>query len=154
MTAGRTHSIVRTRCTALDTLDVHWEEHGMLKEVENVKQEVRGRLRRWFTNSEFDLIVWYSAQNALNGFQLCYRDGREQKALTWRSGEGFSHQRIDDGEGGLFRYKMTPVLVSECAFPAEQVLSEFIERSKKIDQQVTRFVVDVITKYVGEECKG
>lgn len=123
----------------------------MLKEIENVKQDIGEPLRRWFTNAEFDLIVWYSAEQTVIGFQLCYRDGREEKALTWRSKEGFSHQRIDDGEGGAFRYKMTPVLVSDGAFQGERVLPKFLEQSQNIDQQVRDIVTGMIKKYLKEK---
>jgi hypothetical protein len=51
---------------------VNWEK-VMLTEVQNTRQIKNEGRRRWFTDSDFDLIVWYEADSSsIAGFQLCY----------------------------------------------------------------------------------
>ena len=87
----------------------------MLREILNVSQ-VPGTHSRWFASTFLDLIVWYDKDMAITGFQLCYDKGREEKALTWRRDSGYSHNKIDDGEGRAYRQKMTPILVADGVF--------------------------------------
>jgi hypothetical protein len=45
----------------------------MLNEIANPRQIPGEGPRRWFTDSYFDLIVWYQgASSSIAGFQLCY----------------------------------------------------------------------------------
>ena len=71
----------------------------MLKEM-SVGQHTDPPRRRWFTDEDLDLIVWFSEQGAPDGFQLCYDRRGHERALTWTKGAGYRHDRIDDGEGG------------------------------------------------------
>ena len=119
----------------------------MLSEVRNTRQiENEGR-RRWFTNSYFDLIVWYERDAAaIAGFQLCYDKEREERALTWRRGEGYDHKRIDDGEVSG-RMKMTPVLVPDGIFDYKAVAERFRRESETIDPEVRELVYRKLTDY-------
>ena len=61
----------------------------MLKEIEKPRQ-VQGELqRRWFQDSESDLIVWDDGGDVIAGFQFCYGKGDSERALTWKRGIGF-----------------------------------------------------------------
>ena len=82
----------------------------MLREVNEVQQVPGEPRRRWFASEALDLIVWEDADRRVTGFQLCYRVDDDEKALTWRAGRGFTHNRVDDGEGRPARHKMSPVL--------------------------------------------
>jgi hypothetical protein len=72
----------------------------MLVEVDNVRQIKNDGFRRWFRSINMDLYVWYPQQNEKDilGFQLCYKLGNEEKALTWKKELGFIHNTVDDGE--------------------------------------------------------
>ena len=65
--------------------------------------------RRWFSDILMDLYVWEDEAGDLVRFQLCYKVGAEH-AFTWDREDGFTHDRVDDGEGypGSMR---TPILV-------------------------------------------
>jgi hypothetical protein len=114
----------------------------MLKEVQKTRQIAGEPYRRWFNDETFDLIVWYEAKGEIIGFQLCYRAWPDEKALTWLRGEGFSHNRIDQGESRPDHHKMTPILLPDGEFEAERVLEQFLAASSDLDP----VVVDIVTR--------
>lgn len=118
----------------------------MLKEVSTVRQIPGEGQRRWFTDSSLDLILWYDHKNEISGFQLCYDKKVRERALTWRKGKGFSHEKVDDGEVPG-RPKMTPVLTPDGHFDAAAVASRFHRESAEIDRDIARFVLSTIAAY-------
>ena len=115
-----------------------------LKEFE-VRQIKDDPPRRWFSNNYFDLIVWYHGDRIF-GFQLCYDVMYAERALTWTQDEGFSHNRIDDGEGVPGK-NLTPILVEDGVFDRESILSRFRAESKLIDGEVRDFVIRKLEDY-------
>ena len=118
----------------------------MLAEVTNVRQ-TDGRRRRWFWSEREDLIVWFSDDGALWGFQLCYDRDKQERALTWRADYGFSHERVDDGEAPGFDYKRTPILVQDGVFDAAGVLRAFLGASAAVPKSIVDFVAERIAHY-------
>ena len=110
----------------------------MLYEIKDVQQEEGGPFCRWFADRDFDLFVWYNADDSFFGFQLCYQKGKDEKALTWKESTGFAHERVDLGTRA--RSNMTPVLVSDGVFPKDKVARLFLEKSKEIDPLISEFV--------------
>jgi hypothetical protein len=103
--------------------------------------------RRWFTGESFDFIVWYSTDGVMVGFQICYREHSQERALTWLREAGFSHMRVDDGEGRSGKYKMTPTLVPDGTFDKETVLRLLSEASGAIDPSIVKSVCTIIQRY-------
>lgn len=119
----------------------------MLKEVESPRQ-VRGELhRRWFQDSESDLIVWSNSEDMIEGFQYCFGKSASERAITWNLGIGFVHERVDDGEGYPFKYKGTPILSPDGIFNAEVVANDFRERSVDLDPKIISFVLERLSEY-------
>ena len=119
----------------------------MLYEVANVRQIAGEYFRRWFSDNIFDLIVWYSHLDKIIGFQLCYKLGIDEKALTWFADKGYFHHKIDDGENHPSCFKMTPILLKDGNFKAKYILNLFRKASDEIDRKITSFVCNVIKKY-------
>ncbi len=111
----------------------------MLTEVKEVRQIEDEGPRRWFTDSYFDLILWYEEDGDIEGFQLCYDKTEDERALTWRRESGYSHERIDDGETPG-RMKMTPVLVPDGTFDVNTIARRFREEAWDLDPLVSEFV--------------
>ena len=118
----------------------------MLKETKYIKQHPGERFRRWFEDEYFDLIVWYDSGNKISDFQLCYNKVKDEHVLSWQAEAGFSHNRIDDGEGVPLK-NLTPILVPDGAFPFNFILERFKERAGKIDPKITEFIVSKINEY-------
>lgn len=119
----------------------------MLKEVQKTRQITGEPHRRWFSDETFDLIVWYEARREIIGFQLCYRAWPDEKALTWLRGKGFSHNRIDQGEGRPDHHKMTPILLPDGEFEADRVLEQFLAASSDLDAEVVGIVTRGLRHY-------
>jgi len=111
----------------------------MLTELDKVPQH-GGRRRRWFRSAKQELIVWFSEDDTIWGFQLCYDLDRKEKALTWTRDLGFSHERVDDGEDVGLRYKRTPILVMDGAFEADRVRREFLSIAASVPEFIVAFV--------------
>ena len=119
----------------------------MLQEVKNVRQIPGEPCRRWFSQPGLELIVWINKDKSINGFQLCYQKDGDDKAITWFSDKGFSHKRIDDGEGRPARHKMTPILVPDGVFDMSSVLSLFESSAKNLDYDIAGFVSKTLSTY-------
>jgi hypothetical protein len=119
----------------------------VLREIKNFRQLPQEPPLRLFIDDFFRLFVWYAPDRSIKGFQLCYQIDWDEKALTWFQDTGFSHDRVDDGEGIPGHYKMTPILLPNGTFDIDHVLALFKKRCKKIDSAVARFVRNKIKKY-------
>ena len=112
----------------------------MLAEFKNVKQEAGPNRRRWFQDETMELIVWYGAGDIPEGFQICYPGtDDEERALTWREGQGFSHARVDGGDARPDK-NLTPILVPDGAVTWSRVEAAFAERSAELEPAIRDFV--------------
>ena len=116
----------------------------MLLEIPKVSQTPGEPRRRWFTDENFDLIVWFDDADAIVGFQIAYDKKEQQKALTWFPAKGFSHNLIDEGEDRPGRYKGTPILVVDGVFDAFTIAESFYAESGQMDSEIADFVYQVL----------
>lgn len=113
----------------------------MLYEIVNVRQIPGEGFRRWFTDRDHDLVVWYADRRGarIDGFQFSYDKNGDEHALTWTRERGYEHHRIDAGEVP-YANKMSPVLVAD-GIPDTRTLVDRFERvSGEIEPDVRRFV--------------
>jgi len=96
--------------------------------------------RRWFCGDDLDLIVWLTPDNTITGFQLCYKRGDVELALTWEREKGFHHDRVDDGEASPEK-NQTPVLVADGAVDADSLRTRFTRSSTTIEPFIRNFVL-------------
>lgn len=118
-----------------------------MQEWPRVRQIPGESRRRWFSSSEFDLIVWYADDLHITGFELCYDKTGFQRSISWRSREGYCHMAVDDGEHGGDRYKATPILIADGAFDAKGVHAAFLEASPALPAEVSAFVLDKLERH-------
>lgn len=110
----------------------------MMQEIREVRQIPGEPRRRWFTGDGLDLIVWYNEADIIFGFQLCFHDGRDQKAITWLKNAGIRVNLVDDGEfSGI---KMTPILSRDRAADTGEALVAFEKNAGDIDPVIFHFV--------------
>jgi hypothetical protein len=119
----------------------------MLREIPKVRQIEGEPRRRWFTDEHFDLVIWGDDSSAILGFQLCYDKTRSEHALTWKSGDGFIHNRVDTGEDRPGRYKSTPILVADGEFDVEDVAAKFLGHSDGLDADSRDFIYYKLLDY-------
>ncbi len=119
----------------------------MLEEFHGVMQE-RGAetQRRWFQDERMELIVWYQAGGAPEGFQLCYPGAdRHERALTWRRQRGFTHARVDTGDTRPDK-NLTPILVPDGAVPWEELRVDFAARAAQLEPAVRELVLGALDR--------
>ena len=121
----------------------------MLKEVRDVRQVPGESRRQMFFSEDMDLTVWVDDRGAILGFELCYDKGIGERSVRWRSGYGFLHQRVDDGENRPGRYKATPILVPDGVFDANKISRLFLENSRDLDRPLSDFVYRKLLEYPG-----
>jgi hypothetical protein len=116
----------------------------MLKEISsNHHTELN---RRWFSDDYFDLVVWLGDDAEISGFQLCYDKPIHERALTWTTVDGYSHERVDEGEENPAKNR-TPILVRDGLFAMQEVLDRFVAASDGIDVPIRAFIVEKIRDY-------
>jgi len=114
----------------------------MLREVKKTSQVPGKRLRRWFSDSELDLIVWEDDDGNISKFQLCYGKGKDEQAFTWRNSGSYTHDRIDDGEDVVLGHKNSPILVPDGKFSPAALVQIFIARSHNVDSKISEFICE------------
>ena len=103
----------------------------MLSEIEKVRQVAGEDFRRWFTDENMDLIVWYddSSTGRITGFQLCFDKKSVQRCLTW--------QKRPDSEGGM--------LSSDGRYSRRRVLRLFDAASSTLPEELRILIRDVLS---------
>ena len=122
-----------------------------LRELSETRQVAGEPRRRWFNSPQLDLIVWFDEADKPIGFQLCYDKLDNERALTWREGQGYDHMGVDDGEDFTPAHqKETPILVADGAFDCRRVKKTFEAQSDEVPQDLRRFVLARLDKYPGD----
>lgn len=119
----------------------------MLREITNVRQIEGEPFRRWFSDPQLDLFVWYGEGDDIIKFQFCYNKGAGECALTWCRDSGYSHHGVDDGEGGIYEMKGTPILVADGVPDAGRIATLFREHGQKMEHDLFEFILARIHDY-------
>ena len=125
----------------------------MLREIPGVRQDRPNFRRRWYQDEFFDLYTWHAADGALASFQLCYDVRGRERALTWHHEHGFSHTRVDAGEGGK-RGRMTPILTGGGRFPHRLVRDRFAREAASLDAPTREFIIAKMREYGRAVARG
>jgi hypothetical protein len=113
----------------------------MLHEIKKTQQDssFEGH-RRWFSDENFDLIVWLSPHEEIIGFQLCYDLQARERSLMWSKGRGFTQGNIDTGETDP-TVNRSPLFVAGGPIAAEQILKTFEPAARGIDSNISGFII-------------
>jgi hypothetical protein len=110
----------------------------MLRE-EGVRQGQEDR--RWFSDEELDLIVWFDGDGGVRAFQLYYNLSSEERALVWSREGGYRHHRVDSGEESPLRNR-TPILLADGPFSAGQVITRFQVAAADLETGLRAFIFE------------
>jgi hypothetical protein len=121
----------------------------VLLEYGDVRQVKGESFRRWFRSRRMDLTVWYSADGAIEGFQLCYGCDHDERALTWHCARGYAHDQVDQGDPppGKIKMKMTPVLEPDGPFDSRDALAHFRAECSELPHEIVEFVTSKLEDY-------
>lgn len=124
----------------------------MFREIATQRTHSQGYRRRWFQSDKMDLYTWHTDSGAILGFQLAYDRLTTQRAITWISGKGYFHARVDEGEPSFV--SPTPFLVPEAGFDAYRVHAEFIAQAAEIDKDIALLVSRKLRDYLAASRGG
>jgi hypothetical protein len=111
----------------------------MLQELRNVRQVPGDHFRRWFSDENLEIVVWYDEAGAIFGFQICYDPREQPRALTWTQKRGFSHAEIDAGEDKPTSNR-TPLLNPSHDYDAAKLSEAFLATAGGLPQRERIFI--------------
>jgi hypothetical protein len=120
----------------------------MLREITAVRQNSSEQQRRWFTDADMDLFVWFCDQ-VPTGFELSYGKGGVEHSMSWKRDIGFSHHYVDDGENRPGRYKMTPIMLDHPEPNIRQIARNFLAASEALDPALADFIYARLLEHPG-----
>lgn len=121
----------------------------MLREISSTRQNSKHMKKRWFTDSDMDLFIWFRHQVPVR-FQLSYNKRSQEHAITWDNATGFSHNRVDSGEQeNRLKYKMTPILLEDGNFDAPTIARNFLRASDNIEELLADFIFARLLEHPG-----
>lgn len=118
----------------------------MLQEIRAVRQDSPQAHRRWFTDADMDLFIWFKDQIPV-GFQLSSGKRDIEYTLCWQRGRGYSLYCVDDGENRSARYKMSPILIDHPELNLSQLTRHFLAASAPLDPSLFDFIYARLLKY-------
>ena len=134
--------MLRERVVATDVSSELSSILPTLFRVHEPRPPTREQHRRWFSNEDFDLFVWFDELGAIRKFELCYDCSDVERALTWSPLGGYRRWRVDTGEATGLNYDMTPILVPDDAeFPKDRVTAAFAQAANTVEPTILSFVV-------------
>lgn len=119
---------------------------GVLMEPATSRRRDGQLRRRWFTDEDMDLYLWFDENDELRHLQLCYDKLRVERVLSWNEDIGYSHDRVDGGEhrGGGPR---TPIFRKGEACDVDTLIVRFRARSLNIDGALFDVVYRCLLRY-------
>jgi hypothetical protein len=111
----------------------------VLHELRNVRQVPGDHFRRWFSDENLEIVVWYGEDGAIFGFQVCYDPRDQPRALTWTQKRGFSHATVDAGEDKPTSNR-TPMLSPSHDYDAAKVREAFRTAAAGLPEKERAFI--------------
>lgn len=126
------------------------DSNNVLREISNVRQIEGEPRRRWFSNANFDLYVWQSADGEISAFQLAYDKQDDERIVSWQRDRGLTHAAVDGGEArrdGPF--KGTPILVGDGDFDPTETITRLRIARGGLDSHIFAFVATTLANHTG-----
>jgi len=118
----------------------------MLKEISNLSDTSSDLNRRWFSDTELDLYVWYDTKNHIIEFQLCYNKGNDEQALVWNRDTGLAHHTVNSGVTGPDKMKESPIMTEDATYNISKARTLFTEAGQKLEHDLFDFILNCLDK--------
>ena len=116
----------------------------MLRLIKTDKPSINQLQRLWFSDLEHDLFIWLNQDNHPVSFQFSYNKSQNEHIFNWHQQTGYSHDKVDDGEHEITRYKMTPVMIPDWEIDIEKISRIFKLISTEIQPELAEFIETTI----------
>lgn len=111
----------------------------MLREIRSPGHQTTPHYRRWFSDADTDLFIWFRQQIPTK-FQLSIGKRSHEYAISWERERGYSLSFVDAGENRPGKYKMSPLLIPYETGNLSQLARQFLAASVTIDTDLADFV--------------
>jgi hypothetical protein len=118
----------------------------MLREIKETGQKRGEPKKRWFSNSNMDLFVWFNDDDEIVSYHLTYNKPNDEKALIWSEEHGFSHLGVDDG-ARPGKHPASPLLVENGVFKPSKIISMLKENSGELEPSIENFIASGIEEH-------
>jgi len=117
----------------------------MLREISSTHQNKRSQFKRWFTDSDMDLFIWFK-NRAPVCFQLCYKKCQQEHSVSWHIDNGFTHNLIRS-KNRQAKYRIPATKSPELAFDAMAIARDFLQACDHIDNTLADFIFSRLLEY-------
>jgi hypothetical protein len=122
----------------------------MLSEYKEVRQRDDEGYRRWFSDSYFDIVLWYDREGgSMTGFQVCYDKGKVERAFTRKTEQRLvqSHRYVANGPVAVGTSKMTSVLKGDAGAIDHAIIDRLMVSAGELDPMALGTILDAMTNY-------
>ncbi len=122
----------------------------MLQEIASTHRTNRHKPKRWFTNSDMDLFIWFKNQRPVC-FQLSYNKRQHEHSISWHIDTGFSHSLIKaEKRHTKYRIPSSPSSESKQDFNPVCTARDFLQASDHIQTSLADFIFARLIEYPGQ----
>lgn len=118
----------------------------MLHEISTIKHKSYSQLRRWFSDKDMDLFVWF-VRHVPVGFQLSYDKQTLEKSVYWDGENGFQHYAINLGEFDSNEQNMPPLRLSDDNIDIFTIARNFLNNCDHINTSLADFIYARLLEY-------
>ena len=112
----------------------------MLKEIRRTSRKPGESRKRWFSDANMDLFVWFDDNDAIAAYHLTYDKNRAEKAVTWSAAHGFAHLGVDEG-ARPGKYPASPLLVPDGEFEPANLVDLLRRDAGELEPAIADFII-------------
>ncbi|MDH5388325.1 MAG: hypothetical protein OEY06_07740 [Gammaproteobacteria bacterium] len=120
----------------------------MLQEIASTHRNNLAKSKRWFTDSNMDLFVWFKNKRPVS-FQLAYIKEQQEYSINWHINNGYTHNLIK-AELRHIKYRKSSIHSSECKFDTAFTARMFLLASNNIETTLADFIFARLMAYPGQ----
>jgi hypothetical protein len=113
----------------------------MLKEISDLSQTTDDLKRRWFSDGNIDLYVWYDNERHIVEFQISYNKDAGERILSWSTASGITCHGVDSGTAGPYKMKASPVMTEETRKDVVLVRDLVNQSGQKLEHDLFEFIL-------------
>lgn len=119
----------------------------MLREMKFPRKPIR-TYRRWFTDSDMDLYVWFIGERPVR-FHLAWNKRGRIQSISWNSESGFNDSRLDLFELLLLVAGASPLRQNNTEFNIAVLANRFLRNCEHIEPTLADFIYARLLEFPG-----
>jgi len=120
----------------------------MLREIASTCRKNNRKFKRWFTDANMELFVWFKDQTPVC-FQLSYDKLSLERSISWHVEAGFTHSMVKP-ESRHAKQWISPNHSPDDDFDAAITARQFLVASDNIEAPLADFIFARLIEYPGQ----